>query len=60
MMVIRKVVKVGNSLMVSIPRDMLQDQELKRGDYVQIYLAMEHILIKKCKESPYQTSKKED
>jgi len=45
-MVIRKVVKVGNSWMVSIPRNMCRELDMFPGCYVSVSLTVENIEIK--------------
>jgi len=57
-MQIRKLCKVGNSYMVSLPREMLKYLEIQAGDYVNVHLAVENIQISRNAGNPYRTSDK--
>ena len=54
-MKIRKLCKVGNSLMVSLPREMLAALKMQVGDYLRVHLADHHINIGKDTDLSYLT-----
>ena len=55
-MKIRKLCKVGNSLMVSLPREMLAALKMQAGDYLDISLMDEEIKIERNFYNPHLTA----
>jgi len=54
-MKIRKLCKVGNSLMVSLPKDFLTAIGAQVGDYLRIFLMGEDIVVDRASVDSYQT-----
>jgi putative addiction module antidote len=53
-----KVVKVGNSLRITIPKELIRAMNLKVGDTVALTLETDYIAVRKCSEITEDKTKK--